>query len=383
MIVAGQAPMECIPLVMEPMSGFYGDPVVVLDFQSLYPSMMIAYNICYSTCLGRLNNGMDDEVETALGVVSNHVVDVNCGRTTLEAAVKTVETHPTWHAKVVYGDTDSLFVQLRGRTLEQALRLGHEIAHVVTTLNPKPVCLKFEKVYMGSFLVSKKRYVGLKFEHLGDKGHLDAKGIETIRRDSCGVVQHPMRHWLRLVFSTRDLSACKKYLQEYWTHMHDGRIPLTHYIFAKEMLPSFERLAILMGVDVRKWYNALPRKAERAAVAPSLTRIDAYYSSQHCRVCDTRSFHRGSICADCRAHPQRTAMAVQSQVVQLDAELQALRRVCVQCMGSSWGGSWDSPTAMVCRNFSCAVWNQWLPTAVATQTWKTNVKVESSVCKND
>ncbi|RHY80400.1 hypothetical protein DYB26_007838 [Aphanomyces astaci] len=149
------------------------------------------------------------------------------------------------------------------------------------------------------------------------------------------------------------------------------------------MLPSFERLAILMGVDVRKWYNALPRKAERAAVAPSLTRIDAYYSSQHCRVCDTRSFHRGSICADCRAHPQRTAMAVESQVVQLDAELQALRRVCVQCMGSSWGGSWDSPMAMVCRNFSCAVWNQWLPAAVATETWKTNVKVESSVCKND
>ena len=31
--VAGQAPMECIPLVMEPHSSFYSDPVVVLDFQ--------------------------------------------------------------------------------------------------------------------------------------------------------------------------------------------------------------------------------------------------------------------------------------------------------------------------------------------------------------
>lgn len=47
---------ECLPLILEPESKFYTDPVVVLDFQSLYPSMVIAYNLCFSTCLGRVRN---------------------------------------------------------------------------------------------------------------------------------------------------------------------------------------------------------------------------------------------------------------------------------------------------------------------------------------
>lgn len=44
---------EYLPLILEPESRLYTDPVIVLDFQSLYPSMMIAYNYCFSTCLGR------------------------------------------------------------------------------------------------------------------------------------------------------------------------------------------------------------------------------------------------------------------------------------------------------------------------------------------
>jgi DNA polymerase zeta len=53
--VAEQKAAECIPLVFEPKSRFYTSPVLVLDFQSLYPSMIIAYNMCYSTCLGRIS----------------------------------------------------------------------------------------------------------------------------------------------------------------------------------------------------------------------------------------------------------------------------------------------------------------------------------------
>ena len=57
---------------MEPASAFYTSPMVVLDFQSLYPSIMIAYNFCYSTCLGRVRPFGDSY---KFGVVQNLDID--------------------------------------------------------------------------------------------------------------------------------------------------------------------------------------------------------------------------------------------------------------------------------------------------------------------
>ncbi len=54
MKVHKQAAMSCTPLVMEPVSIFYEDPVVILDFQSLYPSIIMAYNMCFSTIIAQI-----------------------------------------------------------------------------------------------------------------------------------------------------------------------------------------------------------------------------------------------------------------------------------------------------------------------------------------
>ena len=70
MQVATQPAMEALPLVMEPESKFYPDPVAVLDFQSLYPSMIIAYNLCYSTCIGRPAHSDFSQPTPRLGITS-------------------------------------------------------------------------------------------------------------------------------------------------------------------------------------------------------------------------------------------------------------------------------------------------------------------------
>ncbi|KAJ8511067.1 hypothetical protein OPV22_001501 [Ensete ventricosum] len=354
--VALQPAMECLPLVMEPESNFYEDPVVVLDFQSLYPSMIIAYNLCFSTCLGKvvpsksnvlgvssysadphflkdLNeqllltpNGvmyvpskirkgvlprlLEEILSTrimvkqamkklkppqqvleriynarqlALKLIANvtygytaagfsgrmpcaELADsiVQCGRRTLEAAISFVNEHPKWKARVVYGDTDSMFVLLKGRNLEAAFRIGNEIASAVTSMNPDPVTLKLEKIYQPCFLLTKKRYVGYSYESPDqEKPKFDAKGIETVRRDTCPAVAKMLEKSIRLIFEHRDISRVKSYLQRQWTRILSGRVSLQDFIFAKEVhLGSYStRMSSLppAAIVAIKAMNADPR----------------------------------------------------------------------------------------------------------------------------
>ncbi|KAF2208252.1 hypothetical protein CERZMDRAFT_71056 [Cercospora zeae-maydis SCOH1-5] len=326
--VGAQNALECLPLVMEPQSAFYNSPLLVLDFQSLYPSVMIAYNYCYSTCLGRITNwrgtnkmgfadfkrhpglleltkdklniapngmmyvkpemrksllakmlgeiletrvmvksGMkvdkDDKTlqqllnnrQLALKLIANvtygytsasfsgrmpcsEIADsiVQTGRETLEKAIALIHSVDRWGAEVVYGDTDSLFVYLKGRTRDDAFRIGNEIAKAVTDMNPRPVKLQFEKVYHPCVLLAKKRYVGFKYESPSQKEpDFDAKGIETVRRDGTPAEQKIEEKALKLLFRTADLSQVKSYFQAQCTKILTGRFSVQDFCFAKEV----------------------------------------------------------------------------------------------------------------------------------------------------
>ncbi|XP_044025704.1 DNA polymerase zeta catalytic subunit isoform X2 [Siniperca chuatsi] len=362
---AQQRAPQCIPLVMEPESRFYSNSVIVLDFQSLYPSIVIAYNYCYSTCLGHVDSqGTPDEFKfgcTSLrvppevlyqlrnditvspngiafvkssvrkGVLPNMLEEilntrimvkqsmktykqdkalmrlldarqlglklianvtfgytaanysgrmpsvevgdsiVHKARETLERAIKLVNDTKKWGARVVYGDTDSMFVLLKGATKEQAFKIGNEIAEAVTATNPKPVKLKFEKVYLPCVLQTKKRYVGYMYESLDQKEPVfDAKGIETVRRDSCPAVSKILERSIKLLFETRDISQVKHFVQRQCLKVLDGRASMQDLTFAKEYrgsgsyrpgacVPALELTRRMMAYDRR----LEPRVGER------------------------------------------------------------------------------------------------------------------------
>ena len=39
--------------VIEPKKGYYDAPIATLDFSSLYPSIMMAHNLCYTTLINK------------------------------------------------------------------------------------------------------------------------------------------------------------------------------------------------------------------------------------------------------------------------------------------------------------------------------------------
>ncbi|XP_063824008.1 DNA polymerase zeta catalytic subunit [Ostrinia nubilalis] len=321
---------ECLPLIFEPESRFYSDPVIVLDFQSLYPSMMIAYNYCFSTCIGRVQNingdaayefgawrlripkaklealvknGLvhwspvgvgfvkpsvrrgvlpallrrilaarqavkksmkqqtDEAVKKAmhsrqlgLKLIANvtygytaanfsgrmpcvEVGDsvVAKGRETLQRAIKLVQNNSNWNAKVVYGDTDSMFVVVPGGTRAEAFAIGQQIADAVTADNPSPVALKLEKVYQPCILQTKKRYVGYMYESPEqEKPIYEAKGIETVRRDGCPAGVKLLQRSLCELFETGDMSRVKRLVTSTLAKLIDGSMPLPELFFTRE-----------------------------------------------------------------------------------------------------------------------------------------------------
>ena len=73
--------------------------------------------------------------------------------------------------------------------IEEAMELGKEAAAYVSQHFIAPIKLEFEKVYCPYLLMNKKRYAGLLWTKPTKYDKMDCKGIETVRRDNCGLVQ--------------------------------------------------------------------------------------------------------------------------------------------------------------------------------------------------
>ncbi|VFQ91089.1 unnamed protein product [Cuscuta campestris] len=299
--------------VLEPRAGFYEKPIATLDFASLYPSIMMAYNLCYCTlvtpddvrklnlppeCVHKTPSGetfvksnlqkgiLPEILEELLGARKRAKADLKEAKDPLEKAVldgrqlalkisansvygftgatvgqlpcleisssvtsygrqmiehtkklvedkfKVIEGYQH-NAEVIYGDTDSVMVQFGVSTVEEAMRLGKEAADFISGTFTKPIKLEFEKVYYPYLLISKKRYAGLLWTNPDKFDKMDAKGIETVRRDNCLLVKNLVTESLHKLLIDRDVPGAVQYVKNTISDLLKNRMDLSLLVITK------------------------------------------------------------------------------------------------------------------------------------------------------
>ncbi|KAI5918903.1 DNA polymerase delta catalytic subunit [Camillea tinctor] len=302
--------------VIEPTRGFYEVPIATLDFASLYPSIIQAHNLCYTTLINKktaekFNLKKDEDYivtpngdmfvtvkqrkgllaqileelltarkqakrelanetdpfkkavlngrQLALKVSANSVYGLtgattgklpcleiassttSYGRQMIEKTKHEVESHYTiangysHDAQVVYGDTDSVMVKFGTADLAEAMKLGEEAANYVSSKFTKPIKLEFEKVYFPYLLINKKRYAGLYYTRTDKWDKMDTKGIETVRRDNCQLVQIVVEKVLRMVLIDRNVSGAQEYVKDVISDLLQNKIDMSKLVITKAL----------------------------------------------------------------------------------------------------------------------------------------------------
>ncbi|MDI6798443.1 MAG: DNA polymerase domain-containing protein [Candidatus Aenigmarchaeota archaeon] len=288
-------------LVLEPQIGLHKNCVVYLDFRSMYPSIFIAYNICPTTLVSkkedikaittsfgtafvspkvregiipkivkRLMEERDkvrDEMKAASGkekkfldakqyalkIMTNafygytgyprarfYVLDIanaitSCGRELIQKTKHIVERDRMF--KVIYGDTDSIMVRLQTNDLDEAIKLGEELASRINRELQGTVQIKIENVFKTLLVLSKKRYAGWSFERTNGEwnGEIIMKGIETVRRDWAELVSKTLYDVLEIILKEQDPKKALKYVKDVLFKLNKGETPLEDLVITKSI----------------------------------------------------------------------------------------------------------------------------------------------------
>lgn len=159
-----------------------------LDVQkSVLDKRQLAYKVNANSMYGALGAG-----KGYLPFVSGAMTVTYIGRTSIEKAVNYIKSN--WEdALVVYGDTDSCFINFRRfedhtpEKYNEIWKFAEQVVEQIRHIFPSPMKLEFEgKIYATYFILSKKRYIAQPCDINGvmDK-KLYKKGVVLQRRDNC------------------------------------------------------------------------------------------------------------------------------------------------------------------------------------------------------
>jgi len=160
------------------------------------------------------------------------------GRERLMFAKEIVETE--FGGKVIYGDTDSIFIKFQTNDLEEAIKLGQKSAERITSLCRKPYKIEYEKTFYPFILFCRKRYMGLMYEDDPTKCKRKSMGIALKRRDSAPIVKDIFGGALDILMEERSLKNAQKFVQNMLVDVMQNKIPLDKFVITKQLRDDYK-----------------------------------------------------------------------------------------------------------------------------------------------
>jgi len=120
-------------------------------------------------------------------------------------------------------------------TVEEAMKLGKEAAEKISKHFTHPIKLEFEKVYYPYLLIKKKHYAGLLWTRPDKYDKIDAKGIESVRRDNCPLVKHVIDTCLKKILIDRDIEGAQRYTKGIISDLLQNKLDLSLLVITKAL----------------------------------------------------------------------------------------------------------------------------------------------------
>ena len=155
-------------------------------------------------------------------------------------------------AEIVYGDTDSLFVDFKvtdpatGAPLEgeaaikATMHLTEEAGKMVTTCLKPPHDFEYDKTFSPFIIFSKKRYVGNKFEESSTEYSQNSMGIATKRRDYAGIVKVIYGGALRILLSQKDIVGAAQFVKGKLQDLANGKVSMNQLTLTKALRSDYK-----------------------------------------------------------------------------------------------------------------------------------------------
>jgi len=159
---------------------------------------------------------------------------------------------PRCSAKIVYGDTDSLFVDFgvknptTGKLLsgteavEATMHITEEAGKLITGALKPPHDFEYDKVFDQFIIFSKKRYVGNKYEESATDFKQTSMGIVLKRRDNAPVLKTIYGGAIKILLNERNVPKAADFVIEKTLDMVQGKMSLSQLTITKSLSAKYK-----------------------------------------------------------------------------------------------------------------------------------------------